>query len=377
MSTIGFVAIVKDEATVIGRCLDSVRALIDYVLIVDTGSSDGTQSVILRWLEENGLPGQVLDRPWRNFRDNRNESLEALRQVAEVDYALTIDADEYLVYEPGFDATAFKDALPAADAYHVMTLHGDYRYRRMQIFSNRMPFYYKDVLHSYLVPPEGARVAMAKGFYDYYTYDGARAKDPRKFHKNAEVLERELATATDPRDIARYTFYLAQSYRDAGIHDKARDNFFKRAGMGFWQEEVCLSWLYAGYAMERLGQLPELALSVYLKAYEAGPHRAETLHAAARICRTMKSYHHGYLLAKAGIELTEPDTLFVDSSVYSWRMLDEFQICAHWSGHIDDAVEAAERLLSEARFPEDQRERIEANAAYALAKFEELNGPLD
>jgi glycosyltransferase involved in cell wall biosynthesis len=371
VTTLGFVAIVKDEAGVIERCLDSVRPLVDYVLIVDTGSSDGTQRVIARWLERHCIPGQVLERPWRNFRDNRNESIEALRQVAEVDYALTIDADEYLVYEPGFNATAFKAALLAADAYQVMTHHGDYRYRRLQIFSNRLPFYYKDVLHSYLVPPEGARVVMAEGFYDHYTYDGARAKNPRKFIDNAEILERELSTATNPSDIARYTFYLAQSYRDAGVPDKARDAFIKRAGMGFWQEEVCLSWLYAGHAMERLGQLKELALSVYLKAYEAGPHRAETLYAAARTCRAMKSYHHGYLLAKTGVELAEPDTLFVDSSVYGWRMLDEFQLCAFWSGHFDEAVEASERLLSEAKFPEDQRERIEANAAYALAKYDE------
>ena len=370
MTTLGFVTIVKDEAAVISRCLDSVRPLIDYVLIVDTGSSDGTQAVVADWLEKHGIPGQVLERPWRDFSHNRNEALEALRQVAEVDYALTIDADEYLVYQPGFDAIAFKESLPAADAYQVMTRHGDYRYRRMQIFSNRLPFFYKDVLHSYLVAPKGAHVAPAEGFYDHYTYDGARSKNPRKFLDNAEILERELTTATDPADIARYTFYLAQSYRDAGVPDKARDNFFKRAGMGLWQEEVCLSLLYAGYAMEKLGQLPELALSVYLKAYEAGPHRAETLYAAARTCRAMKSYHHGYLLAKTGIELAEPDTLFVDNSVYRWRMLDEFQLCAYWSGHIDEAVEASERLLSEAKFPEDQRERIEANAAYALAKFD-------
>lgn len=370
MSTLGFVAIVKDEATVIERCLDSVLPLVDYVLIVDTGSSDGTPGVIARWLDRHGIAGQVLERPWLNFGHNRNEAIEALRQVTEVDYALTIDADEYLVYEPNFDPVAFKRSLPTADAYQVVTWHGDYRYRRLQIFSNRLPFRYKDVLHAYLVAPKGARIAAAHGFHDHYTHDGARSKDPQKFHKNAAILERELTTATDPGDIARYTFYLAQSYRDAGVPDKARDNFFKRAGMGLWQEEVCLSWLYAGNAMEKLGQLPELRLSVYLKAYEAGPHRAETLYAAARTCRAMKNYHHGFLLAKTGIELSEPDTLFVDSSVYRWRMLDEFQISAYWSGHIDDAVEASERLLSEAKFPEDQRERIEANAAYALAKFD-------
>ncbi len=44
--TIGLCMIVKDEAAVIERCLDSVRPLIDYVLIEDTGSTDRTQKII-------------------------------------------------------------------------------------------------------------------------------------------------------------------------------------------------------------------------------------------------------------------------------------------------------------------------------------------
>ena len=38
--------IVKNESKVVERCLDSVKSLIDYWVIVDTGSDDGTQKVI-------------------------------------------------------------------------------------------------------------------------------------------------------------------------------------------------------------------------------------------------------------------------------------------------------------------------------------------
>ena len=38
--------IVKDESRVIRRCLESVKPLIDYWVIVDTGSTDGTQEII-------------------------------------------------------------------------------------------------------------------------------------------------------------------------------------------------------------------------------------------------------------------------------------------------------------------------------------------
>ena len=40
--------IVKDESKVIKRCLDSVKPLIDYWVIVDTGSKDDTKKVIKR-----------------------------------------------------------------------------------------------------------------------------------------------------------------------------------------------------------------------------------------------------------------------------------------------------------------------------------------
>ena len=45
--------IVKNESKIIKRCLDSVKPLIDYVFIVDTGSDDDTINVINDWLLQN------------------------------------------------------------------------------------------------------------------------------------------------------------------------------------------------------------------------------------------------------------------------------------------------------------------------------------
>ena len=38
--------IVRNESSVIQRCLDSVKGFIDYWVIVDTGSIDGTQKIV-------------------------------------------------------------------------------------------------------------------------------------------------------------------------------------------------------------------------------------------------------------------------------------------------------------------------------------------
>lgn len=54
--------IVKDESAVIERSLRSVRGLIDYWVICDTGSTDGTQALIRAALE--GIPGELHEREW-------------------------------------------------------------------------------------------------------------------------------------------------------------------------------------------------------------------------------------------------------------------------------------------------------------------------
>ena len=77
MPTICLNMIIKNEAPVIRRCLDSVKPFIDSWVIVDTGSSDDTQQIVRDTMA--GLPGELHERPWKNFGHNRNEALELAR----------------------------------------------------------------------------------------------------------------------------------------------------------------------------------------------------------------------------------------------------------------------------------------------------------
>src|SRR5690242_484513 len=90
--TIGLCMIVKDEAAVIERCLDSVRPLIDYALIEDTGSTDGTQEIVRAYLRRHGIAGEVIEEPWRDFAYNRTHVMARLRDRVSIDYALIMDA---------------------------------------------------------------------------------------------------------------------------------------------------------------------------------------------------------------------------------------------------------------------------------------------
>lgn len=365
--------IVRNEAHVIERSLDSVRPLVDFVLIEDTGSSDDTQSVIKDWLRRADLPGTVYHEPWQSFAYNRSSVLSKLRKrQPQLDYALMMDADDQLVIHDGFDVDAFKAGLDK-DIYHVEMRQGTTRYPRLQICSNRKPFRYRSVLHEYLHRPPGTGPAgTAEGFHIISGREGARNLDPRKYYKDAELLERALRHEQDEFLRSRYVFYLAQSYRDASEKEKALANYIKRSQMGRWQEEVYVS-LYNAAKLEEALEWPfNAVLSAYKTAARALPGRIEALHGGSRLCRNAKRYQDGYELAKQGLAVEKaPTGLFIEHWIYDYGLLDEFAVNAYWVEEYDECLAACERLLSEGKIPDGMRERVEKNAAFARQKIAE------
>jgi glycosyltransferase involved in cell wall biosynthesis len=364
--TISLCMIVKNEAHVIERCLSSVLPIIDYWVIVDTGSTDGTQQKIKDFFERNGIKGELHERPWVDFGHNRSEALE-LCQKTDTDYAYMIDADEILVYEPGFDPMKFKETLNA-DLYNIFAHFGQTRYHRPQMTSNKKRFYYRGVLHEYVDchDPIGTR-DFARGFMNTPIQDGARSSDPEKYKKDAEKFEAALATGkVEEKDFNRYHFYLAQSYRDSQQWEPALAAYLKRADLGGWNEEVFYSLYQAGRIMEILEKPVDNIIQVYFKAYQVAPWRAESLWAAARLCRAFSRFDQGYRFAKQGLKVRYPEgALFVGQGIYDWAMLDEFAIAAFWTGHYRESRIASIQLLQQGKFPPDQKERIEANLKFA------------
>jgi len=361
--------IVKNEAHVIVRCLEKAIPLIDYVWITDTGSTDGTQNVIRDFLSKHQIPGEVVDVPWQDFAHNRSLAMQMLRERNEVDYGLMLDADNYLVFDSKFDPKKFKDSLKA-DLYDVPVRSGISTHYSPLLFSNRIAYIYKAVLHEYLEVPADIRRAQVTGFLSHQVQDSARNQNPRKYLDDAEVLENALLTETDPFLKIRYTFYLAQSYRDADLHEKAIETYLKRSELGGWNEEIFISLLSVGRLREKLKRPHQDVIGAYLDAYEACPTRAESLHAAAAYCRRTKKYRQAYLFAKEGLTLSLPvRPLFVENWIYHYGLLDEFSIAAYWIGKPKEAFDCCVKLLKNPWVPKSQRARIHQNAQYAIDRL--------
>lgn len=351
--------IVKNETRVIERCLSSVRPFIDTWVIVDTGSSDGTQALIRRLLAD--LPGQLHERPWRDFGHNRTEALELARGRA--DYTLIIDADEILIPSPGF-------RLPELRADEYLTLHAagesTTRFFLPQLVRSALPWRYRGVLHEAIHCDQPHSTEKLHGLLCKGFFDGARNADPKaKYRNDARVLEEALKSEPDN---ARYVFYLGQSHRDAGNREAAIEAYARRACMGGWAEEVFYSLLQLGLLLEKSGGPFEPAQAAFLRAYQYRPTRAEPLCELARHHREAKDHALAHLFASQARRLPRPpDVLFVDESVYEWRALDEYAIAAYYMGEQRESLAACERLLSEGKLPAEHRARVEKNREFALS----------
>jgi glycosyltransferase involved in cell wall biosynthesis len=83
---ISLTMIVKNESATLGRCLASVRDLVDEIIVVDTGSSDNTKDIARQY------DAGIFDLPWPDsFAAARNESI----RHASGQWLLWLDADEY------------------------------------------------------------------------------------------------------------------------------------------------------------------------------------------------------------------------------------------------------------------------------------------
>ncbi len=352
------VMIVRNESAIVTEALSSVLAHIADYVIVDTGSTDGTQEAIRRFFAGHGIQGQMLERPWRDFGSNRTEALSAARDMSHSDYLWMFDADDLLEGSPDF-------AELTADAYHLR-FGPDAEYWRLQIFRRVLPWKYVGVLHEYPVCETRAQTARVEGKYQVQSRRlGDRSRDPDKYRNDAATLE--AALARDPEN-SRHAFYLAQSRFDAGEFEKALEAYRRRISMGAWQEEVFYSRYRSAICLQMLGRPDADVRGAYEECFSEHPHRAEPLVRAARLAREAGDFFDAYVLAKRAVRVANPGgrALFVQNDDYEYRALDEQAIAAYYCDFPDEAFDLATELLDHRDIPDSARARIERNRDYAV-----------
>ena len=366
--TICLTMIVKNESEVIRRCIDSVRDYINYWVIVDTGSTDGTQDLIKEIMNEYNIPGELHERPWVDFGYNRTESLKYAKDKS--DYRLIIDADDVLFVE-NKDVNPFLDI--NKDFYKIKIRLGSLAYYRSQLIRGNQDWKYVGVLHEYLSGPEGIPLEedFLNGAEMHASVSGHNRdiKGKDKYYNDALIFEKAILTTPKdelPIDLERrYVFYMAQSYRDAGMNERSIEAYQRRIDLGGWQEEVYIAKYWIARQKQILKKSDEEIIDAYLKAWEYRPNRLEALYHLIKFLGGKKRYALAFALSAIGMK-TGPcsDILFVEDEIWKWRMPDEYSVLAYYNGNAEEASKTTNIIINSPIFekmPKSEQERILKN----------------
>jgi glycosyltransferase involved in cell wall biosynthesis len=287
---------VKNGRAKLPALFESVKGFCDFAVILDTGSTDGTQEYCKK---QDILPVRLYEEPFVDFGTSRTRGMSLCKDLA--DWILLLDDDMRLVLKgtPQF----IKSQLDPLITAYLLQMDQRVTYWTTRLVSGSLPWRYVGVTHEYLDRSLGA-VPLDGVLIEHHYHHG-----PEKFERDARLLAADIAR--DPYN-ARTIFYLAQTFRDMGHTVPAVRYYEMRVKMGGWPEEV----FYAMYEAARLASDP----NAMLRAFRFRPTRAEPAawlrdyHSASTLPGARQLAEHWEDVRKK-IPMSK-DILFVDQNAY-------------------------------------------------------------
>jgi len=266
--------IVKDESHIIVDTLKKLcsKIQIDYWVICDTGSTDNTIELIQTFFIEKKINGEIYVDEWSDFGNNRTLALE--KAMGKTDYLLVFDADDEIVGNLNFPENIFE-----YDAY-FLNIGDSVKYTRIQLVNNNKRWKYVGVLHEYIECLDQNTTTHLSG--DYYIISGKsgnRSKSNDKYIKDAILLEKAYETALTNGDsiYMRYSFYCANSYRDANDIDNAIKWYKNTLKLNNWDQEKYVSCLNI-YKLYDMKNCIEQSVYYLIQSYKYDPERVECIY---------------------------------------------------------------------------------------------------
>lgn len=386
MAKLVLTQIVKNEAHVITRMLNSIKPIVDIICLVDTGSTDNTIEVVKNWGTQNNIETHVFERTFDNFENSRNYSIQMAREVTNGrgnDYwGFWLDADETIEVLPSFNKNKIDK-----DLYMFNTYINVMKYTRNECFKLDKPFRFYGPVHEYIVcDDKNITSGLMEGINVRVQMDGGSWKGniPDKYKSHAFVLEKYI---DQNRQDPRWIFYTAQSYHDSAcVPDNREENEERlRRSLKYYKErisrpdgypeEVFYSQFRVGTIMRALEEPWNLTMNEFLKAYSFDPLRAEPIKAIIDYYLSVGEWHNAYLFSKfAKVNFHDRNPypqrlLFVDESLYIWKILEVHAAASFYTGRRDEAKQVYQEMVKISRekpeyFTPEDMQKIQMNAVH-------------
>lgn len=355
--------IVKNEETVLERCLQSIHGIADEIIIVDTGSSDGTKNIAANYT------GKIYDFEWvKNFAKARNYA--ASKATAE--WILVIDADEYVdrnsfkdfkrklaLYPPKHDINAVQIVNFTGENANLTALN-----RHTRLYRNNKQIEYHRPIHEILRHKEGE---CTLGLVELQIYHSGYMKDTveekQKTERNLSILlEQGKKTGID-------YFYIGNEYNRLGEMKKAiqyyQTAYKNRESVNAdYITKLLVFLIDALYREKRYDE----ALDIIKGCEEAYPNYVDYKYYKGLIFFTKKEYQK----AKPIFEyiLANKNSLIVDHSVEHKELLPLIHLATMYES--ENKLQKAVEYYSKAIALNDSNDTLWIKLLYILGKHSSL-----
>ncbi len=239
--TVSVVMIVKNEQRYLKRCLDSVQAWADEIIILDSGSTDDTEKIAksyanVKWYESQGA--------WPGFGPQRNIA----QGYATSDYIFVIDADEYVsdtlrddilkTLENPNDQCVY--SLYRADYFHDKLPH---RYGKHVRLYARKNYQYGTMMVHESVDTKNAKTIWLKGELIHQYDGGFRYFQEKLLRYSVDWAEGQYAKGKRATIMKAFVHALVRFFR---LYIIDRECF--QGGFGFMYSWMLTNFVFNKYA---------------------------------------------------------------------------------------------------------------------------------
>lgn len=342
--------IVRNEELILAQAIASTDGLADEIVVLDTGSTDGTVALA------ESLGCKVLSGGDRMHKgQSRNQAME----VASGDWIVILDADERIA-----DPTGLRSFLETTDAQGVYVLESNINtneevtltWSRMLAW-RRGTFQYKYRAHEIPLPVNG----WGKTVWTQFLWEH-RPPMERQAWKPKYFMDRLLLDVQENPHDSRPLYYVGRQYYYAGQWLKAVETFQKYLKMPAHDEADACGFMARCYA--KLNEEKKQVKMLY-RACAAQPERRSWWGMLAEIYHAQGKDRLAVGLLKCALEIMPDTRKYVNPVWYGPHIYDLLARCLWKLGGVEEgliyarkAVELAsdnERLLKNLLYFENNR----------------------
>lgn len=330
MVSISLCMIVKDEESVLKRCLKSIKDIVDEIIIVDTGSKDRTKEIAKEFTNK------IYDYEWvDNFSNARNFSFSK----ATKEYILWLDADDVILDEDKKKFIKMKENM-SNDIDVVMmkynTLFDEngnvvFSYYRERLIKNIRKDMWNGYVHEAIVP---------FGKIEYSNIAVTHKKIKKSYSdRNIKIFEKLLNNGVvfSPRE----QFYYSRELLYHNKFNNAIDGFEKFLNMdnGFLENKIDALRMMS-YCYKNIGQTDK-EIEVLFRTFKYDTPRAEVCCDIGNYFVNINRYNDAIYWYKAALNCSRKDILggFILEDCYGYIPLIQLCVCYDKIGNTNLANE--------------------------------------